>query len=195
MGAKPSAAPRETMTLLQAALLSIFPALLILAALSDATSYTIPNRISLLLLAAFFPAALALGRPMGEIGVDVAVGAIALVAAMAMFAAGWIGGGDAKLFAVASLWLGWSAAPVFVMATALAGGGLALMLLNVRAAWLRPYFSAAPALAGAAGGARRRGALRRGHRHRRSGRLSPMRLGSILPWKFLTAASRRLARR
>ena len=133
------------MTLFQAALLSIFPALLIVAALSDATSYTIPNRISLLLLAAFFPAALALGRPVGEIGVDLAVGAVALVVAMGMFAAGWIGGGDAKLFAVAGLWLGWSAAPVFVLATALAGGVLAVMLLNVRAAWLRPYFSAAPA--------------------------------------------------
>ncbi len=132
------------MTLLQAALLSIFPALLIFAALSDATSYTIPNRISLLLLASFFPAALALGRPFGEIGVDLAVGGLALAAAMGMFAAGWIGGGDAKLFAVVSLWLGWSAAPAFLLATALAGGGLALMLLNMRAAWLRPYFSAAP---------------------------------------------------
>jgi prepilin peptidase CpaA len=136
--------PRETMTLLQAALLSVFPALLIFAALSDATSYTIPNRISLLLLASFFPAALALGRPLGEVGADLAVCAVALAAAMGMFAAGWIGGGDAKLFAAASLWIGWTAAPMFLMATALAGGALALMLLNARAAWLRPYFSAAP---------------------------------------------------
>lgn len=132
------------MTLFQATLIIIFPALMILAALSDATTYTIPNRLSLLLVAAFFPAALALGRPLGEIGVDMAVGAGALVAAMAMFAAGWIGGGDAKLFAAASLWLGWSAVPVFLLSTAVAGGGLALMLLNVRAAWLRPYVSAAP---------------------------------------------------
>jgi prepilin peptidase CpaA len=132
------------MIILQAALLTVFPALLIVAALSDATSFTIPNRISLLLLAGFLPAALALGRPLGEIGIDLAVGGAALVAAMGMFAAGWIGGGDAKLFAVASLWLGWAAAPAFLLATAVAGGVLAVALLNLRAAWLRPYFSAAP---------------------------------------------------
>jgi prepilin peptidase CpaA len=132
------------MTLFQAALLSVFPALMIFAALSDATSYTIPNRISLLLLAGFVPTAFGLGRPMGEIGVDLAVGGAALVAAMGMFAAGWIGGGDAKLFAVASVWLGWAALPTFLAATAIAGGALALALLNVRAAWLRPYFGSAP---------------------------------------------------
>jgi prepilin peptidase CpaA len=132
------------MSLLQAALLTIFPALLILAALSDVTSFTIPNRISLLLIASFFPAALALGRPLGEIGVDLAVGGAALVAAIGMFAAGWIGGGDAKLFAAVSLWLGWGAAPGFLVATALAGGALAVALMNLRSAWLRPYFSAAP---------------------------------------------------
>jgi prepilin peptidase CpaA len=133
------------MTLFQAAFLTIFPALLIIAALTDATSFTIPNRVSVLLLACFFPAALALGRPWAEIGVDLAVFGVALVAAMVMFAAGWIGGGDAKLFAVASLWLGWIAMPTFLMVTALVGGGLALMLLNMRAAWVRPYFAAAPA--------------------------------------------------
>ena len=77
--------------------------------MSDVTSFTIPNRISLLLIASFFPAALALGRPLGEIGIDLAVGGAALVAAIGMFAAGWIGGGDAKLFAAVSLWWGWGA--------------------------------------------------------------------------------------
>jgi prepilin peptidase CpaA len=133
------------MNLLQAALLSVFPALLIFAALSDATSFTIPNRISLLLLGAYFPTALALGRPLGEVGIDLAVFGAALVAAMGMFAAGWIGGGDAKLFAVASLWLGWSAAPSFLLVTALAGGALAVLLLNLRSSWLKPYFEGAPA--------------------------------------------------
>ncbi|MDR3512173.1 MAG: prepilin peptidase [Caulobacteraceae bacterium] len=132
------------MTLLQAALLSLFPALLIFAALTDATSFTIPNRISVLLVACYFPTALVLGRPLGEVGIDLAVCAGALVAAMGMFAAGWIGGGDAKLFAAASLWLGWAAAPAFLVVTALAGGLLAVALLNLRAEWLKPYFSGAP---------------------------------------------------
>jgi prepilin peptidase CpaA len=131
-------------TLLQALVLALFPTLVIIAALTDVASFTIPNRLTLLLAAAYAPAALALGRPLGEIGVCLAVGAGALVVAIAMFAAGWIGGGDAKLFAGAALWLGWPALTSFTAVTALAGGGLALLLLNARAAWLKPYLAGAP---------------------------------------------------
>jgi len=132
------------MNTFQAALLTLFPALVIIAALTDATSFTIPNRISLLLLAVYLPASLALGRPLTAMGLDLAVGLAALVAGMAMFAAGWIGGGDAKLFAACALWLGPSGAPVFLLVTALAGGGLAVLLLNVRSASARTYLVAAP---------------------------------------------------
>jgi prepilin peptidase CpaA len=132
------------MNTLQAALLTVFPALVIIAALTDATSFTIPNRISLLLLAAYVPATLVLGRPLGEIGLGLGVGVLALVAGMGMFAAGWIGGGDAKLFAASALWLGWPASVTFVMVTALAGGALAVLLLNARSPYLRTYFAGAP---------------------------------------------------
>ena len=132
------------MNTLQAALLTVFPVLVIVAALTDVTSFTIPNRISVLLVAAFFPAALALGRPLSEIGLDVGVCAGALIAGMGMFGAGWIGGGDAKLLAAASLWLGLGALPVYLMVTAVAGGGLALMLLNARSSLLRPYLATGP---------------------------------------------------
>jgi prepilin peptidase CpaA len=133
------------MNTLQAALLTLFPALVIIAALTDATSFTIPNRISLLLLVIYLPASLLLGRPLTEIGVEVAVGVVALVVGMAMFAAGWIGGGDAKLFAVCALWLGLRGAPSFLLVTAIAGGGLAVLLLNARSSMLRTYFAAGPA--------------------------------------------------
>ncbi len=133
------------MMFLQAALLSVFPALVIVAALTDITSFTIPNRISVLLFAGFFAAAFALGRPLGEIGVGLGLGVAALLVGMGMFAAGWVGGGDAKLFASAVPWLGLSAMPLFLVATALAGGALAVTLMNVRAAWLRPYFNGGPA--------------------------------------------------
>ena len=97
------------MTLLQAAALTVFPALVIVAALTDVASFTIPNRLTLLLAACYLPVAIMLGRPLGEIGLCLAIGAAALVVAVGMFAAGWIGGGDAKLFAGAALWLGWPA--------------------------------------------------------------------------------------
>lgn len=132
------------MSLIQAALLAVFPLLVIVAALTDVTSFTIPNRVSALLFLAFFPAALAMGRPLGEIGADLAIFAVALLAGMGMFAAGWIGGGDAKLLAAASPWLGLAAMPAFLLVTALAGGALAVLLMNVRSSWVQPYLGGAP---------------------------------------------------
>ena len=126
---------------LQILLLLAFPGLMILGALSDATSFTIPNRISAAVIGAFFLAALCMGMPLSAIGWHVAVGASALVLGMAMFALGWIGGGDAKLFAGAALWLGWPASLNFVLITGLAGGALALLLLNLRRDSVRPFLA------------------------------------------------------
>ena len=129
----------------QSLLLLIFPILVIAAALRDATSYTIPNWISLALVAAFPVVALAVGLPLGAIGMNVAVGAAALVAGMGMFALGWIGGGDAKLFAAAGLWLGWPAALSYLAVTGLAGGALAVGLLALRSTHVRPFVPTGPA--------------------------------------------------
>jgi prepilin peptidase CpaA len=129
---------------LQLIAVCIFPGLVIAAALTDIASFTIPNRLNLALAAAYPLVALALGRPLGEIGFDLAIGFGALLIGVGMFAAGWIGGGDAKLFAAVALWLGWPAELTLVMVTSLAGGALALLLLNVRAAWLKPYLAGAP---------------------------------------------------
>ena len=132
------------MILLQLAVLVVFPALVIAAAVTDLASYTIPNRLNLALAAAYPAAALILGRPPAEIGIELAIGLGALLVAIGMFAAGWIGGGDAKLFAAVAVWLGWPAMLPFLMATALVGGGLALVLLNARGTWLKPYLAGAP---------------------------------------------------
>jgi prepilin peptidase CpaA len=123
---------------------AVFPALVIVAAVKDATSFTIPNWISLVLIGGFIPAAFAGGLGFGEAGLHLAVGVGALIAGMAMFAARWIGGGDAKLFAAASLWLGWQGLPPFLMITALAGGVLALALIAVRGGWARAYLPVGP---------------------------------------------------
>jgi prepilin peptidase CpaA len=131
--------------LLKAALALAFPALAIIAAVKDATSFTIPNRLSIALAAVFPAAALAFRMPMGEIGLHAAVGLAALVLGMAMFALRWIGGGDAKLFAAAALWLGWPAAGPFLLVTSLAGGALAVGLVGLRSIWLRPLIVGGPA--------------------------------------------------
>jgi len=131
--------------LMQALIVAAFPALVITAALRDVTSYTIPNWISLALIAVFPAAALAMGLPLAAVGMHLGVGLIGLLAGMAMFALGWIGGGDAKLFAASALWLGWPAAGGFAAYTGLAGGGLALSLLALRSGYLKPYVVTGPA--------------------------------------------------
>ncbi|HTK36732.1 MAG TPA: prepilin peptidase [Caulobacteraceae bacterium] len=116
----------------QTLLLFVFPALAIVAALTDATSMTIPNWISVVLALVFLPAALLAGASLGDIGLSLALGVGALVVAAGMFALHWIGGGDAKLFAAAALWLGPTGAAPFLLWTAIAGGVLALCLLGAR---------------------------------------------------------------
>jgi prepilin peptidase CpaA len=133
------------MQILQFALLLVFPALVVVAALKDVISFTIPNWISLALIAAFVPAALVSGVSLATVGLCLAVGAGALALGVGMFAAGWIGGGDAKLFAAAALWLGWPSALSFMLTTGLAGGALTLAILSLRSGWFAPVVAGSPA--------------------------------------------------
>jgi prepilin peptidase CpaA len=130
---------------IQIPLLLIFPALAVIGGLKDLTSYTIPNWISLALIAGFVPAALVSGAPLAQIGLCLAVGLGALVLGMGLFAAGWIGGGDGKLLAACALWMGWPGALMFLLFTALAGGGLTLAILTLRSGYLAPAVAGAPA--------------------------------------------------
>jgi prepilin peptidase CpaA len=124
--------------------LLVFPVMVILAGLKDVTSYTIPNWMSLGLVAGFPLAALVAGLPLPVVGLHLAVGVVALFAGMGMFAARWIGGGDAKLFAAAALWIGWPAAMTYLLVTTLAGGALAVLLVGLRSARLRPALPSGP---------------------------------------------------
>jgi prepilin peptidase CpaA len=130
--------------LVKTIVLGLFAALVIGAAVRDLASFTIPNWISIALAVAFAPAALLVGVPLPDIGVDLAVGAGMLVVGAGMFALGWIGGGDAKLMASAALWVGLKGLAPFSIYTALAGGLLALALVALRSAWLRPLAAAGP---------------------------------------------------
>jgi prepilin peptidase CpaA len=120
---------------LAALALLLFAALVCTAALTDLTSYTIPNWISGALLLAFPVAALAAGLPWGLAAQHAAVGGAALVLGMGMFAMNWVGGGDAKLLSASALWLGLGAAPEYLMWVALVGGGLTFALLGARKAY------------------------------------------------------------
>ncbi len=109
----------------------LFPGLLIYAAVRDAGSMTIPNWVSAAVAVGF----LVLGPmllPPATFGTHVLVGLAALAAAAGMFAMGWVGGGDAKLFAASALWIGAADFPLYIAAVALSGGALALALLGLR---------------------------------------------------------------
>jgi len=114
------------------ALLAIFPAAMILAAMSDMTTMLIPNRISIVLCAAFIVLALVAGLPFGQIGMHLAAGAIVLAAGIALFAAGVLGGGDAKLIAAGALWVGFDQLLPFLTYVAIGGGLLAATMLAYR---------------------------------------------------------------
>jgi prepilin peptidase CpaA len=113
-------------------LIAIFPALVVVGAVHDLASYTIPNWISVALALLFFPTALITGLDPMQIALNTGVGFGLLCIGVGMFAANWIGGGDAKLLAAAGLWIGWPAGIEYVLVTCLAGGALALMLTTAR---------------------------------------------------------------
>jgi prepilin peptidase CpaA len=112
--------------------LIIFPAAMILAALSDLFTMKIPNRLSLLLVGAYFPLALYLGAPLATIGWHASAAAAMLVLTFILYSFAWIGGGDAKLAAATALWLGWGLLAQYGMAASLLGGALTLAILELR---------------------------------------------------------------
>lgn len=118
--------------MLEYPLLFLFPAAMAFAGAMDLLTFTIPNRVSLALLAGFLGAAPLAGMPMAELLGHLGAGLAMLMVGMAMFSRGWVGGGDAKLLAAAALWLGFDNLVVYVLWTAVLGGVLALVLLMYR---------------------------------------------------------------
>jgi prepilin peptidase CpaA len=103
-----------------------FPAMMVFAASYDSLSMQIGNRLCLLLALTFFPTAALAGLSAEAVLLHASCGLAMLVAGFAVFALGWAGGGDVKLFAAAALWFGWQHVGAFAALTAISGGGLAL---------------------------------------------------------------------
>ncbi len=114
------------------ATLTVFPAFMAYAAASDLVSMRISNRVSLGLVAVFVAFAILCQLPLAQLGMHVGAGALMLAVGIGMFAAGWIGGGDAKLAAATALWIGPELLPVYIVASSFLGGVLTLWILNMR---------------------------------------------------------------
>ncbi|MGA0604096.1 A24 family peptidase [Caulobacter sp. KR2-114] len=102
-------------------------AALVWASVTDVRQRRIPNLCVAILLALFVAwSVAALGAHLIS-GLE--AGAIALVLTVALWAGGVFGAGDSKLFAAVALFMGLGYLPYFAVATALAGGGLAVISL------------------------------------------------------------------
>ena len=112
--------------------LSIFGVCQVYAALNDARAMRIPNITSLFVLVAFALRVPAAWDGWGILSVHLAVGGLFFAAGFAMFAFGWLGGGDAKLMAATALFWTWPDAVTYIVYTTVLGGLLVLVLMVAR---------------------------------------------------------------
>lgn len=113
---------------LQFAALIAFAALMVLAALEDLRRLMIPNALTLSLCVLWPLYALAMPTLASVLGSLACALAVFLVGAL-LFSRGFIGGGDVKLLAAATLWAGPAGVLPLLVATGVFGGMLALFLL------------------------------------------------------------------
>jgi len=110
----------------------LFLGIMVVSAIYDLVTYTIPHFAPLLLIALFVVFAgwqgLVWAQLFGHAGAAIAM----LVAGWVLFALGLMGGGDVKLFAATSLWMGWGGMANYLIMFSLCGGVLALALLVFR---------------------------------------------------------------
>ncbi len=120
---------REVLTL---AVLYLFPLLLLCGALWDLLTMQIPNWVSLALLICFLAYSALAPLSVAEVSSHLGLGLAVLLIGAFLFAKGLVGGGDIKLLAAAAVWIGWTYFPLYLVATALIGGVLAVLLLAFR---------------------------------------------------------------
>jgi prepilin peptidase CpaA len=117
--------------------LLLFVFAMLSAAISDLTTYKIRNNLILTLLLAYLAFAPIVGIAWPEIVRSTAVAGLVLFLSLGLFAAGWLGGGDAKLATVTTLWLGADNAFAYFLFVSLLGGVLAAIVYFCRS-WPLP---------------------------------------------------------
>jgi prepilin peptidase CpaA len=126
------------------ACLIVFPALTAYAAATDLLRMTISNRLCLALIIAFTGLALWVGLPGQQWLMHLAAAALVLVVCFGFFAAGWMGGGDAKLATATALWFGFEPLLNYAVLASFLGGMLTMLLLQMRGAPLPSFMLSWP---------------------------------------------------
>lgn len=106
--------------------------LLLAAAAWDIRSYRIPNGLGAALAGLFVLRAVLMPDHAAAAPAHLSTAVVALAVGALLFARGLIGGGDAKLFAAAVLWVPPPLVPGQVRLITLSGAALALLLLALR---------------------------------------------------------------
>ncbi len=114
----------------------LFPLALMYAGGRDLMSYEIPNWVSLAIVADFLALALLGPVDLSMVGWNLSAGAAVLIVGAALFFAGIMGGGDAKLLAACAVWVGWSGLLKFCFVVSIAGGVFALLIIAAKYAKL-----------------------------------------------------------
>lgn len=107
-------------------ILIICSILLLMASLHDLATRTVPNAMAVILTVTGFAGAVIAGHFPGSVLTGLGV----FVAGAMCWRGGWLGGADVKLLAAASVALSPSSVLQFLLAVAVAGGGLALIYLG-----------------------------------------------------------------
>lgn len=122
-------------------LILVFPIAMIIAALTDLFTFRIPNKVSIVLAATFVVWAWAVGMSLGTFGLHVLTGFAVLFVGIVLNELKALGGGDAKLMAAGSLWVGHLGVLSFMITITLIGACFIILLLSYRAIVPPPFLA------------------------------------------------------
>ncbi|RUP09373.1 prepilin peptidase [Hyphomicrobium sp.] len=112
--------------------LMTFPVAMAFAAANDLFTMKIPNKISLALVGGFVAVAVLTRMPLETFGTNLAIGFAILGVTFVLFSLNFLGGGDAKLIAAGSIWIGANDIIEYLVFVAVFGGVLSLAILGYR---------------------------------------------------------------
>lgn len=119
--------------MVEAAILVVFPLCMAMAACSDLLTMTIPNRLSVLLIATFMLIAPLAGLSLSDYLLHLGAGGAVFAACFALFAFGIMGGGDAKILTASAIWFGLNDSLIaYLLWVSVFGGVLSIVILMMR---------------------------------------------------------------
>jgi prepilin peptidase CpaA len=119
--------------MIAAAILVVFPLCMAMAACSDLLTMTIPNRLSIVLVASFVAIAPLAGLSLHELLLHLGAGGAVFAVCFTLFAFNIMGGGDAKILAASAIWFGFNESLMaYLTYVSILGGVLSVLILMIR---------------------------------------------------------------